>query len=169
MTVLLDGKLVWINCSPKKWKECGNTGNCKIHMEKNTVPGYTVICPYPGCPVSLYPGLQTHSNDSGTSTQFCVVLLQLCRPLRHSFSKGHRVEAHTRDTWLVAFLPSHVSSKGPLKEEQHSKQKETFKWDLTVNSGTEIITISTHLYKYCLHKTTQNLRYHRLRLNETKR
>lgn len=70
----------------------------KYIRKKKPVPGYTVICPYPGCPVSLYPGLQTHSNDSGTSTQFCVVMLQLCRPLRHSFSKGHRVEAHTRDT-----------------------------------------------------------------------
>ena len=92
------------------------------NKKSRNVPGYPVINSYPGCPVSLYPGLQTHSNDSGRSTQTCVVILQSCRPLRHSFSRGHRVDAHTFNRW-VAFLPSHVLRKGPLRGKQSNTSK----------------------------------------------
>lgn len=86
----------------------------------NVVSRFPVVFTYPGFPVSSYPGLHTHLNDSGKSTHSCIVKLQLCRPLRHSFSRGHRVEAHTLVTWLDTFLPSHVSCKGPLRGEQCS-------------------------------------------------
>ena len=108
------------------------------------ITGLPVTYTYPGCAVSSYPCLQTHLKASGVSTHTCVVWLQLCRPLRHSFSKGHRVDAHTRDTLVVTLCASHVSCRGPLRDEQCTE----------INGDTDTTTTTTFVVPMSLKNFT---------------